>query len=214
MLIGSDRILVCPICGTYAKVRTLMSGNTFGALRFTDGSMIAPHLPDMPYFTNCRTCGKRYWLDDDNTVWDPWSKEPQDPEICAQAEYVEKPTPEDFSEALRDGLATDTKQEKYLRVRYWWAVNAAGQRPANDAESNWPLDMFDNLRSLEAMLDESDPNARLMKTEIARETGRFEDAMKLLDWEFPEGFEPAVELIRKLAAEGETKVALIKETEE
>jgi hypothetical protein len=62
MMLGPDCILACPICHAAARVSTLLSGNTFGAILFTDGKMIAPMLPEMPALARCKGCGVFYWL--------------------------------------------------------------------------------------------------------------------------------------------------------
>src|SRR3954447_12789981 len=100
MQLVPGRILACPICGAFAKTLTLISGNTFGAVHFTDGSMIAMSLPDVPRITRCKNCGSLYWLDDEKAVWDPWGGVPVDPEIRERAERVEPPSANDFAEAL------------------------------------------------------------------------------------------------------------------
>ena len=37
-----------------------------------------------------------------------------------------------------------------------------------------------NLKALSAMLDESEPNQRILKAEIARELGEFDECLRLL----------------------------------
>jgi hypothetical protein len=209
MQFGPERILACPICGAFAKTFTLISGNTFGAVHFTDGSMIAMHLPDVPRITRCKNCGSLYWLDDENVVWDPWGGVPVDPEIRERAESVEPASADDFAEALTAGLATDPEHEIYLRVRLWWAANQRFRTAPKDILPEWSADMAENLERLDQLLDKSEPGGRLMKAEIARETGRFDEATALLDWEFPGDFAHTASEIRRLAAEGTAVVRMI-----
>ena len=58
-----------------------------------------------------------------------------------------------------------------------------------------------NLKALSAMLDESEPDQRILKAEIARELGEFDECLRLLSYQFDEGYEYAVGFIKKLAEE-------------
>ena len=51
------------------------------------------------------------------------------------------------------------------------------------------------------MLDESEPNQRILKAEIARELGEFDECLRLLSHQFDERYEHAVGFIKKLAEE-------------
>ena len=92
MILGPDRIVACPICHAATRVGTLLSGNTFGAIVFTDGKMIAPMLPEMPALARCKGCGVFYWLSDAEEVGET-SGGPDassvDPDDCARDERVE-----------------------------------------------------------------------------------------------------------------------------
>jgi hypothetical protein len=63
-----------------------------------------------------------------------------------------------------------------------------------------------NLKTLDALLDESDQGQRILKAEIAREQGNFEQCLRLLSYHFEEGYEYVVGFIRKLAEEKEWAV--------
>ena len=139
MMLGHDRILACPICHAAARVGTLLSGNTFGAILFTDGKMIAPMLHEMPALARCKGCGVFYWLSDAEEVG-ATSGGPDassvDPDACARAQRVEMLSEADYAEALAAGLASDRERELYLRVRLWWAANDRNRR----ARGTPPLD--------------------------------------------------------------------------
>ena len=51
------------------------------------------------------------------------------------------------------------------------------------------------------MLDESEPNQRILKAEIARELGEFDECLRLLSHSFDERYGHAVSFIRKLSKE-------------
>ncbi len=68
MIPGPDKVIECPKCKGLARVFTLISGNTFGARRWTDGKMIAPMLPSPPAITKCQHCGHYYWISDAKVI--------------------------------------------------------------------------------------------------------------------------------------------------
>ena len=59
MIPGPNIIIKCPSCGKLHQRKSIISGNTCGAIFFSDGSRIAPMLPDFPYFVKCQKseCG-------------------------------------------------------------------------------------------------------------------------------------------------------------
>jgi hypothetical protein len=63
-----------------------------------------------------------------------------------------------------------------------------------------------NLKALSAILDESEPNQRIIKAEIVRELGNFEKCLLLLSYQFDKGFDRAVGFIKKLAEEKDRAV--------
>jgi hypothetical protein len=67
-----------------------------------------------------------------------------------------------------------------------------------------------NLKALAVLLDESEPGERILKAEIAREMGNFEECLLLLSYQFEKGFDRSVSFIKKLAKE---KVRAVKALE-
>jgi hypothetical protein len=58
-----------------------------------------------------------------------------------------------------------------------------------------------SLNVLSALLGESDQDQRILKAEIARELGRFDQCLQLLSYQFDKGYDRAINFIRKLAEE-------------
>ena len=59
-------------------------------------------------------------------------------------------------------------------------------------------DFRERLQQLRALLDKTDPNQRLMSAEVARQLGDFAVAEELMNFQFPEGYSHAVDLITDL----------------
>ena len=56
MQIGMGKIVACPYCGTKIDLMTLISGNTFGAERWSDNKMYAPYLAQVSPVQKCFRC--------------------------------------------------------------------------------------------------------------------------------------------------------------
>lgn len=206
---GPDLILACPRCGMLVRRQTLLSGNTLGAIYWTDGKCEAPMLPDLPDLVRCRGCGGFYWLAEAKVegTLEPDLGPGSVPEAWLRAPVVQHPTVTDYLDALSSGVTIDPQKERHLRLRLWWAINDLVR---HDAASEVPPEYreaaADNLRRLFDLLDEDEPEERVMKAEAARELGDFQEALRLLD-HVPEQVRPAAEVVRALAQQGVTRVA-------
>ena len=183
MIPGPDKVIACPHCGCLARKHTLISGNTFGAILWSDGKREAPMLPEFPAAAKCRGCKRFYWVDEAEVKGELelFGESKRVPEEWKRAEPIEHLTIEEYIEALDAGIGTDMEKERYLRVHFWWAVNDIVRRNANaQIPTRYIEKLRENLAKLSALLDERDPNDRIMKAEIARETGDFTQAVCLL----------------------------------
>jgi len=113
----------------------------------------------------------------------------------------------DYLALLAAGIA-DKEKEHYLRLRAWWAGNDARRqgatpRPMSDEETA-------NLEAFAPLLDGSDENDRIMKAEVMRELGRYEDATTLLQHTFSNALAQAATIIRTLATQRTPFVSEIK----
>ena len=64
MKLGPNQIVACPHCGALAHYRTLVSGNTIGAVVWTDGRQCAVMMKTPPAVVKCHACATCYWLAD------------------------------------------------------------------------------------------------------------------------------------------------------
>ncbi|RMG82711.1 MAG: hypothetical protein D6707_02420 [Bacteroidetes bacterium] len=60
---GPDILYNCPECGRTFYAESIASGNTIGAVFWSDGYIDAPMLPDNPPFVRCPHCKVGLWLD-------------------------------------------------------------------------------------------------------------------------------------------------------
>lgn len=131
---GPDRVIACPKCDGLVRVFTLLSGNTFGALMWTDGYSFARMLPEPPLITRCAHCQAFFWTQDARKIGEiPNSlshllaeQEPSAvPEEWRQAPRIRRLSAQEYLEALAAGAARTPKREADLRVRAWWRYNDA-----------------------------------------------------------------------------------------
>ena len=209
MLPGSTIVRACPTCAVPVLQHTLMSGNTFGARFWTDGWREAPMLPDQPWLVKCPKCSALFWIDEAQQLAEiePGLRPSQDERRYEDAGDVEPPCAEDYHDFIPH-VHGDQEKERYVRTRAWWASNTkrrehpSSASPITEAERG-------NLESLLGLIGDEEPGDVIMKAEITRELGRFDECQRLLQGEFEDRYGPAVELIRRLAGERQACVAEI-----
>ena len=201
MLPGPTVVRACPQCGEPFLEHTLRSGNTFGARFWTDGWQEAPMMPDRPWLVKCRRCAVLFWIDEAKKMASikPWSKSRK----FADAGDVKTPTCSDYYRYLPQAQG---EKEKYVRMRAWWASNSKRRK---SAALKSPLTAREkkNLEAMFTLWGEAEPDETAIKAEIARELGRFEECLRLLQ-KIPSGNDnPFVKRMTELAKAGEACVA-------
>jgi hypothetical protein len=169
-----------------------VSGNTIGAVLFTDGKRHAPMFPDHPQLAKCPVCGGLFWVQEAVEVDYGF-------EAAEGKKKIQAPSEKELLDYLV-GQALPRKQEKYLRFRAWLAANDVWRWLPNP-KSDFSKEQVKNLKILATLLDESDPDQRILKAEIARELGNFAECLLLLSYQFDKGYDRAVGFIRKLVEE-------------
>jgi hypothetical protein len=197
-----DAIRKCPKCAELFRERRIASGNTLGAVMWTDGKLEAPMLPDEPRLVRCRKCQTLIWVKDAQII-------NADGRMTRKPEWkgVERPERASESDFLSFAATVgDRERERYLRTRAWWLRNDAIRR-GESAASSWTNDRKQNVERLKLLLDPKNPDQRMTLAEIEREIGNFEASLKILEESFPDRYRAAVAFLRKLATEKSTDVA-------
>jgi len=190
----------CPHCKTHLAQEETVSGNTIGAKLYTDGKREAKMLPDHPWLVRCPHCSNLFWVDEAVQVGSGF-------EAASGEINVLAPSEKEILNFL-EGLTLPKDKEIYLRMHAWWSANDAWRWVPN------PKPVFSeaqikNLEALSAILNEAEPIERILKAEIARELGHFDNSKNLLSFEFADQFNYAASIIRQLAEEGDSRVRLI-----
>lgn len=120
---GPTIIRKCTACSKLIEQHTTASGNTFGAIFWTDGKREAPMLPLQPYLVLCPHCQTPLWIKELEEVGEvePWGDRP---DKFKGAIPYKTPAFDDYAAFLKKG-AGSPENERYVRLRLWWAGNDA-----------------------------------------------------------------------------------------
>jgi hypothetical protein len=199
---GSTIIKKCKDCFRPIAQNTIASGNTFGAVFWTDGKSEAPMLPDQPWLIKCPHCHALLWIDELEELGqvEDWGDE--DNKFKDTNEF-DNPIIEDYFALLLQGVVAPEK-ERYVRLRAWWS----GNDERRNKISYIPMTSLEkaNLTAFVQILDESDATDLVMKAEAMRELGRFDEALSLLVKSVSEDTEQAVKIISDLSEQGDPYV--------
>ena len=182
----------CPHCKAHVVEEETVSGNTIGAMYWTDGKREAKMLPDHPWLAKCPACQGLFWVDEAVEVDTGF-------DAAKGKQQVLAPSGKEMLEFL-SGSVLPRDKEMFLRVAAWRSANDAWRRNPN-ATPAFSKDQEQNLKALSDMLDEKEPNQRILKAEIARELGEYDKCLRLLSQDFDERYGYAVGFIKKLAKE-------------
>lgn len=194
-------IVKCPGCSERVLRRRPRSGNTIGGRLWTDAKAEGEMLPDYHLLIRCPLCGHCFWGADVKSLGQIDGK--------SGLKVCEAPTDADYLAFVRDAeLSAD--QEEYVRRRAWWLANDAIRYEADGkTTAAFTEEQIANMAALADVLDEGDLDQRIMKAELARERGLFDEALTLLDFDFLEHHVGPVEQIRELSRAGSSRVAEI-----
>jgi hypothetical protein len=121
----------------------------------------------------------------------------------------EELTEQDYLTASKMKLANSTEKIRYIRIRAWWAANDVLRRGGNEGTAGLSEEARGNLQSLLTDLSEDDEQQRLMKSEVARELGCFEEAERLLAMKYSKSLQPAVRRISELVKDRNGRVTTL-----
>ena len=174
MIPGPAQYYKCPKCPQIMSRGSIMSGNTFGSRLFSDGKRISPMLPEFPTITKCYNCDYIFWLNSGQMC----GLEQVDPNQVKRAGFLDA---FGLNEAIKLGLALNSKEEVYLRQRIIWSINdrvRAGQTKFSDSKSQsiWE----ENQLALIRMLDEKNMDEMILLIEVYRNMGKFYDSYSLV----------------------------------
>ncbi|GHV09735.1 hypothetical protein FACS1894162_0980 [Bacteroidia bacterium] len=183
MLPGPDYIYRCPNCGNLLKRGSLLSGNTFGAILYSDGKRIAPMLPDFPKLTKCKKCDSIFWLNNLQEIGE-YRRQMKDEDINLEwknADKVEFLGIKDLFAALK--IAENKDEEKTIRIWIWWAFNDRARNKNQEIfMEETDKDLWkENCEILLNLLNSDNLNEKIQRAELFRHLGKFENCIEELN---------------------------------
>lgn len=190
MLPAPAQLYKCPHCGKTKPMLSLMSGNTFVGELWSDGRTIYPMLPKLSTIQKCSYCG-RYslldkWKDTGKTSNKSFGETGELTYAEAKEAYIELSASTAIPSELRDisisFVHAYNDQFRRPRLRKAFQENKHIDSISGDFCSPVKEDIQLVIRATKKAietLDDSDDN-RLLKAELYRELGRWDEAMELL----------------------------------
>lgn len=215
---GPDIIIACPSCGTLTRKPSLMSGNTFGAIYWTDGKMEAPMLPILPAIVGCPSCGRTYWFEDAEEVGEI-KFFTDNTSVPAEWRAASKPITldeEKLLDAIDEGMATTTEKEEYLRLMAWHAFNDRFRGDEHHGKDPQPSErQARNMQEIVDLFCDSDNwDYLLISAEAARQLGDFQQAMNIINHINLEEVQRRIDLLTKLCSQESRIVHRMSESNE
>lgn len=208
MLPGADLIIACPHCQALAKVFSLASGNSFGAITWTDGFQDMPMNPRPPRITRCHACGKAFWVGEAPPVGYLLPETETLPEKAAwmAAPHIEPLDEAGLFQAIEEGLAYSPELELELRVAAWWRGNDAFR--VDDASVGFPTspEAIVNMEHLLDLMKDGEEDLLLFRAEALRQLGRFDEIEETLQGVGCSDYWPAKSKQLELAKAGDRKL--------
>ncbi len=213
MLPGPTYIRECPHCQGKFTEPSMASGNTFGAKFWPDGKMDAPMMPSYPAYVGCPHCPESFWLEDTKEVGSiSWGEEIEITDLGSkpvqQKNHVryKNPTEEIYIQGLREANLSQEK-EIYLRSKLMQIYNDVNRDQKVQKPAITP--QVENWNRLLEILDPKDTQEKLLKVEIYREMGNFEEAKKAFTGEFDEEYMDTIDILDKLIEARDSRVMCI-----
>lgn len=171
MLPGPDEIFICPNCEKKFYTNSLVSGNTFGADFWSDGSMDAPMMPDIPAYILCPHCKAGYWREN-LKVFETGKKwgTPECPKYS-------KPDIESLKKEL-ENPDLDYEHKKWLLLRIIHTANFDRRysKESLNEEAREAMKLFINT-----LPKKYPPDKYLIVIDFYREMGDYSKAVQLLN---------------------------------
>lgn len=201
MVKGPDTYYKCPKCGNILSKGSIKDGNPLVGTFFSDEKKLLPFDPEYPEIGKCKRCGNLIWLDESNVVGSDKKIILYNTRILLsqRARFIDI---EDYFKALDLGMGYNREKEVYLRKQIWWEHNdRLLERGRMFKDKKDEIKWENNLKRLLELLIEEDPTEKIMKAEIFRNLGRFDDCMYVLksytfkenQWKLPQMLKECLE---------------------
>lgn len=212
MRLGSTHIIRCPHCSGLGCYEAIKSGNSFGAKFYTDGKEVAPMMPEVPAVVECASCTGLFWLGQQEEVgeFDAYGDQAESADPAWKAAgKLHEPGERQYLVWLERLRAEQPARERDLRMFTWWRGNDRHRDAQLADPEDRPQDAASreaNMRALCALLQKGVDGDRLMRAEILRQLGQFDDGLAVLSSSTEAHLEAAAKRLRSLCEAGDREV--------
>jgi len=180
MITGPTLVFKCLECGKKVTRGSLLSGNTGGAVYYSDGKRMASMLPEFPAIVKCKACDLFFWLKDENQINTKHSlfDDDDERENYDRAKFL---SASEYNEAIRLRVFKNKKEQIFLRIQLWRAFNDR-IRHREDlflAENDKEIYESNCLKLLE-LLDVNNIDDKIMIAELFRNLENYEKCKEIL----------------------------------
>jgi hypothetical protein len=170
MKYGAPIYRQCSHCHKAIEILPLIEGSHSGSVLWTDGYVDAMMMPEQAIVARCNNCDQAQWLTDLDPLEEP------DEETVTGYQEIDA---EGYLDLAENSQSLDKERMVMLRTWAWQKFNhpRRGKReapPLTDRGRN-------NILTLDALLSTEWENELLMKIELARELGLFDQAEQLME---------------------------------
>jgi len=172
-------VLECPDCGEQYSVFSDPEIPSEKRMLYSDGFFWDPIHWRTPRIIGCVTCESGFFPEKGKMiasipigeVTGKWTK----------LKRAEPPKAGNLALELRIRKKIEPENEKNIRIEFWYAVNHSDEgRQRFDTNERFRNFWLESLEKLEALLSAEKSEDRLLKAEVNRQLGRFEDCILLL----------------------------------
>ena len=188
MIPGPPLIAKCPECGNEKSLMSLVSGNTIGAVQWSDAYRYAPMLPQISAIQKCPECGGYFFMNDIETRYAEY-----DNGFNYSFDTGALTFPEIKEALLRlEDAGLNKNNELTLRLEFLFRYNDAFRNYSSDGFGKDPFDgdrernetdaklHKENIKRLIPLLGNEGDNGILV-AELYREAGMFDECMIALE---------------------------------
>jgi len=206
MQTGIITIRACPTCGHHQRERTELTGHTVWPVVWTDGWSASSGIIERLELLKCPRCAAVFRADDAPLVerCAPWEADQRHHNVPT----AKAPSADDYAGFLcRTQLAHEI--ERRLRARAWRVFNDPWRKKP-EAPFALPEPQRLNMERLLALLDDPREEIILVRAELLRQLGRFEECAAALATVKRAELAPRAGKIQELAHASERRVAAVK----
>lgn len=185
---NDDLSVICPSCGAEKALMSIISGNNFDATLWSDGYTYAPMLPELSEVQKCNECGNFFMLE-----WAESSIVKSESEPSLDTGHLSFDEMKSALKYLSEKNLT-REEELALRLEFLYRYNDAfrdntefklnlsnEERDQEIRDSNDMKLQFENIERLLELLNYDPEENQLLKAELYRESGKFDESLLVID---------------------------------